>query len=189
MESLRTFIALELPEQLKKRLGKLRDELQGRVSGVRWVKPDNIHLTLKFLGPTGADKVERIAGILKQESRGLMAFSLQVAGLGAFPNTRNPKVVWAGLKVDEGLAILQQRLELALVPAGFAEEKRPFVPHLTLGRVRKPQARTELRAVFEQHGEIDLGTYTACRVTFYQSDLLPSGPVYTVLKAFELESC
>jgi 2'-5' RNA ligase len=186
MELIRTFIALELPGQLKQKLSEVQQMFMQRVSGVRWVRPEQIHLTLKFLGATARDKVPAVGSVLETVAGDGGPFLFSVAGLGAFPNSRNPKVVWAGITTDDCLARFQQQLEEGLSSLGFGREDRPFAPHLTLGRVRDGRSRRELRELLEQHSQNELGSFSASRLIFFRSDLQPSGPVYTILKEIEL---
>ena len=188
MEYLRTFIALQLPDDLVQELSNLQRPLLKMFSGIKWVDPRNMHLTLKFIGATSPDRITSITGIVERAVQGFRAFQFAVSGMGAFPNPRNPKVIWVGIQPEQQLIVFQQQLESALAAIGYAREKRSFAPHLTLGRVRDPRVRSTVRALLEEHSGTDLGSFTASRVVFYRSDLLPSGPVYSVLKEAALPS-
>ena len=185
MEYFRTFIALEIEENIKELLVSIQQKIGSKTSGIKWVKPENMHLTLKFLGSTREDKIEDISDIIKNTAKALTCFNVAVSGLGAFPNSNNPKVIWAGLKADDVLYNFQKAIDISLEPLGFAREKRPFSPHLTIGRVRDSRAKKKLRDVFEK---IDPNpcSFEAENITFYKSDLMPEGPVYTVLKSVKL---
>ncbi len=185
MAHIRTFIALELPESLKEKLTHVQNTFGQRIHGVKWVNPGNIHLTLKFLGPTSEDMLADVAGTLEQAAQGFQPFVIMVQGLGAFPNPHSPKVIWAGVRVDKQLFSFQKKLEDALASIGFAREKRSFSPHLTIGRVKDPRARKEVRSLLLDCGDKDLGSYEAGRVVFFKSDLNPTGPIYSVLKDIE----
>lgn len=186
MDAIRTFIALELPEELKKSLGRLQATLRERVPGVKWVRPDNLHLTLKFLGDTSPASIAPVGQALERLAAGRPPFSFDAAGIGAFPNSRNPKVLWAGLQAGEGLGRFHGELEAALAGLGFAREERPFAPHLTLGRLRDGRARKALAGLLEQYGAERFGRFAADRLVFFKSDLRPSGPVYEALKSITL---
>ena len=186
MEAIRTFIALELPEELKKSLGRFLSGLRERAPGVKWVRPESIHLTLKFLGDIGADAVPAVGGALESASRGAGAFSFEAAGIGAFPNSRNPKVVWAGMRIDDRLREFQQLLDAALAGIGIAREERPFAPHVTLGRLRDGRARKSVAELIERHGAERFGRFTADRLVFFKSELKPAGPVHEPLKIITL---
>jgi len=138
MEQVRSFIAIELPEGLKKELTQLEGRLKlGKQPWVKWVDPYSIHLTLKFLGSIAADKTGEITRAMEEAAQGIPPFRLEVKELGVFPNLRRVQVAWVGIggEVDK-LGQLQQRIESNLVPLGFAAESRPFTPHLTLARLR-----------------------------------------------------
>ena len=185
MEYCRTFIALEIKENIKELLVSVQQKIGSKISGIKWVKPKNMHLTLKFLGSTREDKIGKISNILEETAKGLTCFNISVAGLGAFPNSNNPKVIWSGMKADDVLYNFQKAIDISLEPLGFAREKRPFSPHLTIGRVRDSRAKKKLRDVFEQFKPHPCN-FIAENITFYKSDLMPEGPVYTVLKTIKL---
>ncbi len=138
MESVRSFIAIELPDELKRELSQLRAQLKpGELPWVKWVDPYGIHLTLKFLGNVDKNRLDDVTGAMEEAARGIPPFHLEVRELGVFPNLRRVQVAWVGIsgEVDK-LGQLQQRLESDLAPLGFATESRPFMPHLTLARLR-----------------------------------------------------
>lgn len=188
METIRTFIALELPEGLKAALSQIQRKFMQRSPCVRWVQPAHMHLTLKFLGATRIDTVPEVSRVLEQTTKGAAPFVYTVSGLGAFPNARNPKVIWAGMQIDDRLVSFQEKLENGLAALGFPKEKRPFAPHLTLGRVKEGKERKELSALLETFGGEDMGRVECSRVIFFRSDLKPSGPVYSILKDIELSA-
>lgn len=185
MEYFRTFIALEITENIKELLAGVQQKIGSEIGGIKWGKPKSMHLTLKFLGLTPEDKIEDVSGVLENIAGGLSRFNVSVSGLGTFPSSNNPKVLWAGLKADDSLYKLQKDIDNSLEPFGFVRGKRPFSPHLTIGRVRDGRVKKNLRAVFEQI-RIEPGSFEAENVTFYKSDLMPEGPVYTVLKSIKL---
>jgi len=138
MEQVRSFIAIELSEELKQELIQLEAQLKlGKQPWVKWVDPYSIHLTLKFLGSIAVDKIGDITRAMEVAAQGIPPFHLEVRDLGVFPNLRRVQVVWVGVggEVDK-LGQLQQRIESDLAPLGFAPESRPFTPHLTLARLR-----------------------------------------------------
>ncbi|GAF75032.1 unnamed protein product, partial [marine sediment metagenome] len=134
MEEVRSFIAIELPDELKQELTQLEDRLKlSNQPGVRWVNPYSIHLTLKFLGNIAIDRIDAITRSMEEASRGIAPFHLEVRELGVFPNLKRVQVAWVGVKGEvDTIQRLQQRIESGLVPLGFASESRKFTPHLTL---------------------------------------------------------
>lgn len=193
MTTLRTFIAVELDEDLNGHLARVQDRLRGQLSprSVRWVRQGGIHLTLKFLGDTLPDQVEAVKIALGKAVSGLSPFTLTVGGLGCFPNARRPRVVWVGLYEPTGaLSRLRDAVEDQVAPLGFPTENRPFHPHLTLGRVQRNASQSEVREVGEVVQASAIGNLyemTVKQVSYIKSDLKPSGAVYTTLYEARLQ--
>ena len=187
MTTLRTFIAVELDDELRMNLGLLQDLLVGNVPprSVRWVRPSGIHLTLKFLGDTPATKVGEVAAALARAAAGIPPFTLNMGGLGCFPNSRRPRVVWVGLQEETGALIrLRDAVEAEVSPLGFPTERRPFQPHLTLGRVQRRVSKSQLSQIGQAVAASPTGTVDEMdvrAVSYIKSDLRPSGAVYTIL--------
>lgn len=193
MTTLRTFIAVELDEELSGHLTRLQDRLRGQLSphSVRWVRQGGIHLTLKFLGDTPPDQVEAVKNALDEAVSGISPFRFTVGGLGCFPDTRRPRVLWVGLyEPTGGLSRLRDAVEDQVAPLGFPTEKRPFHPHLTLGRVQRNASKSEVREVGEIVGASAIGNLyemTVRQVSYIKSDLKPGGAVYTILHEARLQ--
>ena len=189
---LRLFIAIELTEALRTSLAALQNDLKRQLSPrvVRWTNPDGIHLTLKFLGDTPADRVEAIARAMEAAAVSFAPFSFTVAGFGCFPNLRRAKVLWVGLpEMPKALAGLQRATDLHLTRLGFDKETRSFSPHLTLGRVNKDISRADrekLVGVVAQAQVGVLGTVPVLETVLFQSDLRPGGAVHTALARAKL---
>jgi 2'-5' RNA ligase len=187
MATERTFIAIELDEDLKSNLLRLQNRLREQVSprSVRWVQPDGIHLTLKFLGDTPVEQLENVKKALAEAAAEIGPFTFTVGGLGCFPNLRRPRVVWVSLQEPTGALLrLQKAVEAHVAPLGFPTEKRPFSPHLTLGRVQRNISNSQAREVGDVVAAITPGTIDEMAVvaaSYIKSDLRPSGAVYTVL--------
>ena len=172
------------------RLGNLqarfRQDLPPRL--VRWVRPQGIHLTLKFLGEILASKVDTVSVAMVGACAAYAPFSLSIRGLGCFPNLRRPRVLWVGVEEPTGvLAALQRDVERALAPLGFPPETRPFSPHLTLGRV-KGGARGKIEVLGDAVGRTKarVGEMPVAAIHLMRSDLLPGGAVYTALSVARL---
>jgi 2'-5' RNA ligase len=151
MEQIRSFIAIELPDELKLELTQLEARLkQGEQPWLKWVDPYSIHLTLKFLGNVAASRIDKVIGAMEEAVRGISLFQLTAKDLGVFPSSRRAQIAWVGLagEIDK-LTRLQRRIESSLVPLGFPRESRPFTPHLTLARLRD-RASLEERQQFGQ---------------------------------------
>ena len=184
--TIRTFIALPLPPDWTDALGRVISELRRALpSGVRWVDPEGIHLTLKFLGPTDPNLTDRIIDALVRNLETPAVPRLALSGLGTFPAGRNPRVIWAGVSGDpETIESLQERAETAAVSLGWPPEKRPFRPHLTLGRVRDrvpPRQRHTIADVIARAYRPAASVWRPDTVRLYRSELTPSGAIYTSL--------
>ena len=192
MEQIRSFIAIELPAELKLELVQLEAQLKsGKQLGVKWVDPDGIHLTMKFLGNIAVDRVEGITRAMEEAVCGISPFQLKVKELGVFPNFKRVQVAWVGLsgEVDK-LAQLQKRIESNLTPLGFAPESRPFAPHLTLARLRAQTSPDER----QRFGHLIANTTfeAACTIevdaiSLMQSQLTREGAIYNQINSIRLE--
>ena len=187
---LRLFVALDLPTGAKAALAATVGQLQSVIpAGVRWVNPAGIHLTLKFLGDTDAEWVTPLLAALRETAAAGDArpFPLHLDGLGVFPNYREPRGIYAGVGGDlDSLAQAQRRGEQAMARLGFPQEKRPFRPHLTLGRVREgvvPAARRQIGETIARKAAALSPEYawTAGEIHLIRSVLTPQGAVYTTL--------
>jgi len=190
--SVRCFAAVEVSSpQVRQALVRACDELRralGPDAGrVKWVRPDQFHFTLRFFGELGPAEVVEAAEALRRTAAATAPFRLTVAGLGAFPSVRSPRVIWAGTgEGREELVALARRLEDELAAAGFGREARPFEPHLTLGRVR-PGADVALPlSRLLARPPASYGGWQVDRVVLMQSELFPAGPRYTVVATAEL---
>ncbi len=193
MASIRTFIAIELTEKALSALGKLQDRLkqaQGGKAG-RWVRKESIHLTLKFLGDIPEEKVDQVCEGVRRACEGHEPFSVAIAGLGCFPNTRRPRVLWAGVGGEvDALCDLQQAVEHEIVALGFPEERHDFTPHLTLARIQRGARSEDVRALGQIAKEApreEIGGMQVDAVSVMKSDLQPTGAVYTELCHIALE--
>ena len=191
MELVRSFIAIELPQEIKAELTAMEENLKARRHPfVKWVDPENIHLTLKFLGSVALDTIPQIVEAMTRIAQPASPFSLQVRGAGAFPNWQRPQVIWVGIGGEIGrLAALQKELEAALSPLGFPPESRAFSPHLTLGRLRD-RVSPEDRRRFGQWAEsvkFEVSpSFEVDALRLMKSQLTPGGPIYSGLSSVHL---
>lgn len=187
---IRAFIAIELSTPIQAALSRVVGQLcESGLSGVRWVKPAGIHLTLRFLGDSKPETLTRIRSDLETAARQVAPFELQVRGLGAFPNIKHPRVIWVGVHAPPSLKGLQQSVETIARKAGYPAEERPFSPHLTLGRVQHSITNMEmsrLSAGLSGASVSELGSMLVNEFALFRSDLKPDGAVYTRLANFEL---
>lgn len=184
--SKRLFIAIGLPEAILKSLAELQFELKRFARDAKWVQPDGIHLTLKFLGYVDPSRVEEISASLSRVTAGCPPAPIGIHGCGAFPNTRRPNVLWAGVESEQLLEI-QSRVDDQMAALGFEKEKRAFTPHLTLARFREPRGLAPLMLLVEKKRDVPLGNFTASKIRLYESILHRGGAEYHILKEYPLE--
>jgi 2'-5' RNA ligase len=192
MEEIRSFIAIELPPEIKLTLTRLQNRLKSDSRApVKWVDPDSIHLTLKFLGNISTALTDKISAMLEEACRGMHPFSLEIGGLGVFPNERRVRVVWVGLTGEtEKLGQLQKRIDDSLAPLGFQVENRPFTPHLTLARVREqatPDERQSLGRLVSGAAMEGSSSLNVNAVHLMRSQLTREGPIYTRINSITLK--
>jgi len=179
----RLFIAVELPPDLKQRIKAMATVLRGKDLGeFRWVRPENIHLTLKFLGETPAERLSEITAAMTVAVRDIEPFILKLGKTGVFPSMRRPRVFWLGLDESlEQLMELQATLQTALKAIGFAEERDHFVPHLTLARIPRSLSSME-RVSFESQWPLlqglELPALRVERISLMESQLSQQGARY-----------
>ena len=178
-DTARAFVAIELEPPLREAIGDLQAGLRPRLGAIRLVRPEGIHLTLRFLGDTSPAQVETLRPRLAAAAAECAPAEARVAGLGTFPERGSPRVLWLALEVPPPIFDLQRACERAARAAGFEREERPFRAHLTLGRWRERAASPELPPA-------DLGMTRLDTLILFRSDLQPGGAVYTVLARFPL---
>ena len=182
-ELIRSFIAVDIPDSVKSELVSLILSLQKAEADVKWVRKENLHLTLKFLGRISEDQVTHTQQILERISKKQQRFSFHLAGLGGFPTLEHPRVLWAG--IDRGVKMLEAlaaKIESEIAQIGIKGEDHPFSPHLTLGRVRSPKNLQKLAALMEQTNFSSSEEILLDHVTFYKSILSPKGSIYEVIQ-------
>jgi len=191
MEQIRSFIAIEMPPEVKKSLSRLQQSLKTGGRQVKWVEPENLHLTLQFLGNVDAARVGDIASAIDKVAAGTRPFRIEVGGLGVFPDMRRVNVIWVGLAGElEKLDKLQKNIGANLTPLGFPPETRPFTPHLTIGRVRdftRPEERAAIGHLIEQTGYNVKYKVDVTAVNLMRSQLTREGPIYSKLAAINLK--
>jgi 2'-5' RNA ligase len=178
--AIRSFVAIDVEPAVRAALRTLQTEFVDTRADVRWVRPEGLHVTLKFLGAVEAARLEAVHTALVAALAERPPLCLSVRGLGAFPSWRRPRVVWVGL-AGEGLAELAACAEHTLTGLGFLAEGRPFTPHLTLGRVNSLRGWPRLEDLIKTHLQDDFGDSRIDAVTIYRSTLQPGGAVYTSL--------
>jgi 2'-5' RNA ligase len=179
----RLFVALEIPAAVRDNLATLIKELRNAELKVRWVRAENLHVTLKFLGETPFEKLEEIRNALSAV-HSEQPVELDFRGLGFFPNERHPRVLWAGMDASPDVQSLAASMDQALEKLGFPREDRAFTPHLTLARFSTPRITEKLRAAIQQNMARESGRVKTNEFHLIESKLKPSGAEYTRLASF-----
>lgn len=184
--SIRCFIAIEIEEEIRNEIARvqqrLRKELRGDESGIKWVPPENIHLTLKFLGNVADQDLREICDAVSRAASECPPFSFSVGACGCFPPKGSARVLWIGITDGQPeLKQLAKQVDHWVNKLGFPRERRAFSGHLTLARVRSFNAGKAVRRVVEQTSIETLGQQSISRITVFQSDLKPGGPIYAPL--------
>jgi 2'-5' RNA ligase len=177
----RAFVALELDPPLRQALGELQQRLRSTLGGIRLVRPEGIHLTLRFLGPTSPEQIRALGPPLAAAARACPPLEAHVGGAFTFPDHGGPRVLWLGVQLPPAASLLQGACERAAAEAGFEREERPFRAHLTLGRWRERTPRPALP-------ETDLGPTRLDSLVLFRSEMAKGGAVYTPLARFALGS-
>lgn len=186
-QTIRTFIAFELPPAVISLLDKVQQDLERLKIRARWVRPENIHLTLKFLGDITPDHIDKIGAAMTAAAFEFSPVTLSVRGVGVFPGIKRPRVIWVGLGGDiRSLFAFQSRLEEKLAGAEFPKDKRPFKAHLTLGRIKQAANPASIRQMITNYAGLCSEEFTFNQVILFKSDLKPSGAVYSNLKQINI---
>jgi len=184
---IRSFLAIELPKPILGKIDEVKGDIRSTHADVRWVSPEKIHVTLKFFGNIEESRIDLIFKSIEEPIRDALPFSVRVRGAGAFPSSKNPRVIWMGLADGKEMLIsLQKQIEDRSEKIGFEPEDRPFQPHLTLGRMKSSRGKEELVRRMEKYTEEEFGAFQVERVVLFKSDLRPSGPIYTLLRVLRL---
>jgi RNA 2',3'-cyclic 3'-phosphodiesterase len=196
---MRIFIGIDLCAEVRDRIERFLEGVEGFAPDARWVRPESLHVTLKFIGEQTSERVEAITERLRRVNGN--AFEIRAGGYGFFPTAKAPRVFWIGIHAGPKLAELAESIDIATAELGVPREERPFSPHLTLARAggrrrsgspkwRKGDGPNAIFAVLEKRlaamGDLDFGTMTANEFILYQGQLSPSGSKYTKLQRFAL---
>ncbi len=185
--ALRCFIAVTLPAPLKQSVGEMMRSLGETGADVKWVPEQNLHLTLKFLGAIGEEKIEEMTGALRKKLSPYRPFYITIGGVGCFPGGRHPRVIWVGIQEYGPLEDIYREVEGVMKQFGYPPEDRPFSPHLTIGRVRSGKRLAEVLKRLDELRAVDIGEFEVKGVTFMKSELKPGGAEYSSLAEIQLE--
>jgi len=195
---MRIFIGIDIDPEVRARIARFLEGVQGFAPDARWVRPESLHITLKFIGEQPIERVEAITERLRRV--GSSAFEIRSAGYGFFPTAKAARVFWIGIQAGPQLTEVAEKIDVAVAELGVPREDRPFSPHLTLARAggrsgspkwRKGDGPNAIFATLEKRlaamGELDFGTMTAREFNLYQSQLSPGGSKYTKLQRFPMQ--
>lgn len=193
MSVIRAFIAINLSAEILERINLVSLELQARIKGipVRWIPVENIHLTLKFLGNVSTANLEILKEILGSIVSNHRECDISVGGIGAYPKPQHPRVIWVGMEVPQEIKSLQHNIEVETARLGYSRERRPFSPHLTVGRVSRNATAKDVHEIAEVLDSYKVGFLGATRlktVHLFRSDLKPDGAVYTPIYSVALQN-
>ena len=188
MQTIRTFIAIELDSAIQETIRHIEELLKKTGIDAKWVKPNDIHLTLKFLGDTPIDKIEPIVQIIQTTAQTSQIFSIELTQLGAYPQIEKPRVIWIGVnrgrdETKKIVLLLKEELE----KIGFVKEKRDFDPHVTIGRLRSAQNHFALFKAIKEFQINPTITQEVTHITFLKSTLTPQGPIYETLQKIDFK--
>jgi len=186
-DTIRTFIAIELPENIISSVLKVQDDIRSYGFKTRWVQKENIHITLKFLANINKADVEKIGKEIFESAKEYPPLKLAIKGVGVFPGIKRPRVIWIGITGQIDLLIeMHKTLDKRLETIGFPKESRPFRGHLTIGRIKGKVDPQRLIAAIKEFGEFESETFIANKLILFKSELNPSGSIYTKLKSILL---
>jgi 2'-5' RNA ligase len=184
---MRTFIAIELPDQIKNQIEQVQAPLKKTKAFVSWVKPGNIHVTLKFLGEVPEEKIDEIFSATGKAVEGTKRFTMSLKGMGTFPDFKRPRVIWVGTgSGQEELSGMAGRIEDEMEKIGFPKEKRRFSAHFTIGRVKSPKGVEKLMEMVKS-SDFQTEEIAVSEVVVMRSQLHPAGAIYTPLKKIPLK--
>jgi len=180
---IRSFIAINLPEELKESLGEFQARLKKAQADVKWVRPASLHITLRFLGYLSPEEVEKASKALEKVAQIFSPFTIQLEDYGTFPERGRPRVIWVGISQGKDqLAQISQQLEKELKKFNFPPADKPFAPHLTLGRIKTGKNLNKLIEYLDKEGKRIYGKFPAKSIILYKSELRPEGARYSVIK-------
>jgi len=187
ISSVRCFVAIKVAEPVRDLVVRVQEALQRADAPVKWVERENLHLTLKFLGDLGEDQVASLNDRLAAEAARWKKMALVYAGIGTFPERGAPRVVWAGATGDiDRLAALAAAIERHAEAVGVPPERDPFVAHLTIGRVKSDRNARRLLSAIEAQRQVPLGRDNVASLELLRSTLTSEGPIYDVVRSFDL---
>ncbi|MBI3599232.1 MAG: RNA 2',3'-cyclic phosphodiesterase [Nitrospinae bacterium] len=188
MQTIRAFISIEIPQEVREKISLIQEQLKTVETPVSWVRPQSIHLTLKFLGNISEAQIQDIGNCISTAANGINPFTVNIRGTGVFPNLNYPRVIWLGLEdKTDSLFRLQKGIDGCLSKIGFEAEERGFTPHLTVGRIKSLRGKNQLIRTIHIYRDIEAGEIAVDKINLMRSQLNPAGAIYTVLEEIKLQ--
>lgn len=184
MSKFRGFIAIDI--YALPRLIEFEKEIEKTGANVKLVEPENVHITLKFLGDTEEEQIDEIERIIKDAVKEINSFHIQLKGAGVFPNQNYIKVIWIGIEHGEEIATIAHKIDGQFSRLGFKKEKRGFSPHLTVARVKSAKNKEKLLQIIEKYKDVEFGDIEVDSIKIKKSDLTQKGPIYTTLREIKI---
>jgi 2'-5' RNA ligase len=184
MSKFRGFISIDIEPFPK--LIQFENEIRNSGANVKLVEPENVHITIKFLGETDEGIIERIEEIMKYAVENIDQFDIKLKGSGFFPNEKYIRVIWIGIENIDKTSSIAKKIDQQLSKLGFEKEKRGFSAHLTIARVKSAKNKDDLMKIIEKFRDIEFGTFNVNSIKLKKSELTPKGPIYTTLKEVKL---
>jgi len=186
-KTIRAFLALRLNHEIQNTIQAIQNTFKQLPVDVKWVRPENTHLTLKFLGDISSEQIDLLTPALHALAGSTKSFSLETTGIGAFPSRERPRIIWLGCRSEaDAAALLTRRVENQLVSFGFERDQNPFTPHITIGRVRSSKNLVLLSTAIEKAGRSTGLRQDISQIILFQSTLSSCGPSYTPIRTFQL---
>ncbi|MGB2628385.1 MAG: RNA 2',3'-cyclic phosphodiesterase [Candidatus Acidiferrum sp.] len=181
---MRLFVAIQIPERVRTTFGSLVDEFGVIDPRIKWVKSENLHITLKFLGRADTSQLASVVEVLSTIARSAHPIILDFVGVGCFPNARKPNILWAGIEASANVRTIVREMDQRLAVLGFPLEEREFTPHVTLGRFDKTPYAGNLQIAIGRNTSREFGGFKALDFHLVESTLKSSGAEYTILHSF-----
>ncbi len=177
---MRTFIAIDIPKELKEKIYNAFNYERERIKGVKWVEEENLHITLKFIGEIKEEKIKEIEKILDEIQNKFKSFEVSLGELGGFPGFKNPRVLWIGVSPPEKIEEIFNFIEDRAEKVNIEREERKFHPHITVARIKERKGISFEKKKFDDK-------FKANKIVLFKSDLRPEGPIYTKIKEVKLK--
>lgn len=189
MQTIRAFISIEIPQEIKRKISLVQEQFKTIETHVSWVRPASIHLTIKFLGYISEEQIPEIKNCMATTSFDIPHFTINIKGMGVFPNPNYPRVIWLGLEDKfDYLFRLQKGINDCLEKKGFEPEERGFTPHLTIGRIKSLKRKNQLIRGTHLYKDINVGEILVAKIKLMRSQLNPGGSIYTTLEEVNLSN-